>query len=71
MQRPQHQLTSGNKSVMVPEQYFESSNHGAARNDWAAFEEIICCIHTRQGIIYTFDEFKNMLALTMIDIALN
>ena len=41
---------------------------GAARSSWTVFEKYVF-FQTRQGSINTFDEFKNVFALTLLDIA--
>ena len=46
------------------------SNLSADRNHWASFKKYVA-FRTKQGSINTFDEFKNIFALTVIEIAWN
>ena len=49
---------------------YNNSNYSSARNHCAAFEKYIA-LQTTQSSINTFDEFKNMLTLTLTDILWN
>ena len=53
---------------MLPQHHFDCSYPGSARNHWATLKKY-AAFQTRQSSINTFDEFKNMFALTLTDMA--
>ena len=70
MQRAQWQPTSTDKCIMLPQQYSDDPNPGAARNYWVALKNYLE-FYTRQESINLFDELKNMFALILTDIVEN
>ena len=70
LQRPQCQPALSGKCVMLPQYHSVGSDPTAARNYWATFEKY-AVFQTRQGRMNTFEQFKNRVVLTLIDVALN